>query len=394
MRVLLVTDTFAGPNSQPWLLDDLARALAEAGHYVDVIIRDPKHGRTRGEKPGDHPHITTFSVGTVVERRTGLQKLFSYLNIGFGLHTKGFSWVKKRRYDLCITTSIAAFDWGFPGRVKKRMLARHNILFLWDFFPIHQLQIGRIRANWLAPIMKAIERRAINTADTVALMSPANLHFFLTYHRNASNNTVIIPPWSSLKVVEVNTSQELPLLVLFGGQIARGRGLDTLLDAAEILLSDQDEIKIMIAGDGPERASLQQNSIKRNLTNVHFLGALPRGEYRDLARSTHVGVAVTVVGVSSPSFPSKIVEYCSLGLPVIVCVEDSSDAGDLVVEHGAGFSVPAGDADALASAMKLCLEKLKSNELRQVSDAALSYFESSLSVDRVVDSLEKLAFRS
>jgi glycosyltransferase involved in cell wall biosynthesis len=390
LRVLLVTGNFVGPERQPWLLDDLANALVQHGHEVDVLLADATCPRPRGEQAGTEGQLTVFSVGTTRRRTTTTAKLLGYLSIGYRLHTMGYSWVKRHRYDLCLYTTIACFTWGLPSRVRRRSIARRSLFFLWDFFPIHQVEIGRIRSTWLTEIMRVIERRAFDDADFVALMSPANTRFFHEYHAGASNMTVEIPPWSSPALPNSESKGDDSLKCVFGGQLAKGRGLDALLNCAELLLNLGCNVQILIAGDGPERHRLEKSAGLRGLNNVLFLGALPRDKYRTLAQSAHVGIAVTVPGVSPPTFPSKIVEYCRLGLPVLVCTEAASDAGEIVATNGAGFSVPAGDAAAMANALRSLRAAQCKGELEQMASAATQLFNRYFSVERVVERLEAL----
>lgn len=388
MRVLFITGGFAGPGRQPWLMDDLADALATAGHTVDVIVGDAKNPRPRGEQRSGTSGLTVFSVGAARRLHGRLGKLVSHLSVGIGLHTIGYQWARQRQYDLCIFTSPASFSWGLPGRIRRSGIARHTLLFLWDFFPIHQLEIGRINLPGLAPIMKWTERRAIKSADTVALMSPANTKFFRNYHRGARNQTVEIPPWSSKKPAAPVGKPSSPLTVIFGGQIAKGRGVDTLVESAAILSRREAPVRIVVAGNGPDRAMLQREAEERGLDNIEFVGSLPRERYHDLARRAHAGVAITVSGVTPPSFPSKIVEYCSLGLPVLVCVEASSDAGQIVESSNAGLSIPVGDATALATAMQTLHKMHDDGRLTTMSEAAVRLFESDFAVDRAVEMIE------
>jgi glycosyltransferase involved in cell wall biosynthesis len=390
VRVLIITGHFGGPNRLPWLLDDLAVKMVEAGHVVDVIVCDPTRGRPLRDQPVDLPYLNVYSVGAEKNCFGSVGKFISYMKTGFRLHLLGFNWIKKRNYDFCITTSIAAFNWGFPGRIRGCGVSSHNLLFLWDFFPIHHLEIGRIRKLWLSKLMKAIERIAIDQNDTIALMSPANVKFFHSYHPNLKQRIIEIPPWASSKTERSPSFDEVPLRIIFGGQLAKGRGVDTLLDAALILQKDGSRVHISIAGDGPDRLRLERYARNLEITNVDFVGNLQRESYRSLASKSHIGIAITVPGISPPSFPSKISEYLSLGLPVIVCVEESSDAGDFVSDGKAGFKVAAGDAAELAIKIKECSTLLDSGKLKTLSDAALQLFEAQLSVSQVVARLEDL----
>lgn len=389
MRFLIVAQSFAGPNVQPWLVDDLANSLVDKGHSVDVIVAQAKNPRPKGEMLGTRPGLRVFSVGVESLRSSSFEKLLGHLNAGFGLHTSGFRWAKENSYDSCIFFSIGSFTWGFPKRIRACGIAKKLVFFLWDFFPIHQLEIGRIRRNRLEWLMKKAEFWSFQNADVVALMSPANIRFFHNYFPKAGNRTIEVPPWASAKAEPEVVKSNKSLKALFGGQLAKGRGLDTLLATAEILL-EQTDIEIIIAGDGPERSRLEVVASDRKLSNVKFLGSLPREEYRQVALNCDLGIAITVEGVSPPTFPSKIIEYCRLHLPVIVCTEKSSDAGKVIAENGAGLWINAGEPEKLADSLIILRNEQKLGTLEQMAKNASQLFEEKFSVLRVVEALERL----
>lgn len=385
LRILIVTSVFARSADEAWLVDDLAEALVRAGNDVDVIVADAKRGRPAGLQPSRRDGIRVFSVGPRRDRRSVVGRVVGHAAVGFGLWGRGRRWARRERYDLGLYTSVASFSWGLPGHLRRRRVVKSLTLVLWDFFPIHQLEIGRIRAAWAAPALKAIEAAAIRPADHVALMSPANVAFFHRYFPKLSMRTITVPPWSSSGQEEdvATVADSSRLLAVFGGQLVRGRGVETILEAAD-LLSDA-PVDIVIAGDGPERARLERLAAGR--ARVRFVGQLARPEYRTLLQSAHVGLAVTVPGVSPPSFPSKIVEYCGLGLPVIVAVEPSSDAGTLVEAKGAGLSIPVSDAGALARALRQLHGELREGHLIERARRARAFYVAELSAEAAARTL-------
>lgn len=394
MRILIVTGTY-GNRSNPWLLDDLAREFVTAGHTVDVVVHDATGARPRGLIATDIPGLTALSVGSTKARKGRVQKLFGYMQAGIGLHTDGYRFARRNTYDLCISTSIASFSWGFPSRVRRRKIARLFVLVLWDFFPIHQLEIGRIRRGPASRLMKTIEGLAISDADVVALMTPANEAFFRSYFPRLNAQTIIVPPWSSSgSVFDDGVVKRDRFTVIFGGQLAKGRGVETLLHAAAELARSGEAIDIVIAGDGSERNRLQTIADDLRLSNVHFVGAIPRDAYRVLLSSAHVGIAITVPGVTPPTFPSKIVEYCGLGIPVVVCVETSSDAGDTIERRGAGLKVTAGNASDLAAAIRTMHLKHIDLSLPLMATAAHDLYLSEFSTKSAVRRFETVGTRS
>ena len=389
--MLIVTNHLGRSADEAWLLDDLARALVRQGHAVDVLVADPKRPRPRGLQPSDTPGLRIMSVGPEHAGASVPSRVRAHLAVVAGLWTRGRRWARAEGpYDLGLYTSIAAFSWGLPGHLRRRGTLRALTLVLWDFFPVHQLEIGRLggATRRLGGLLKHVEARAVAPADVVALMSPANVDFFHRYFPRLRNRTVVVPPWSSAAPVPAGDEAGVPdrLRVVFGGQLARGRGVATLVEAARLLAGDP--VEVVVAGDGPERETLERRAAG---TSVRFLGQVPRPDYRRALASADVGLAITVEGVSPPTFPSKIAEYCAVGLPVLVAVEPSSDAGRMVEEHGAGLAVPAGDPAALAQALRRLRAEQEAGELAVRADAARRFAQDRLSVDAAARSLVSTA---
>ena len=395
MRILIVAGAFGGENREPWLLDDLAIAFADAGDDVDVLAYDTRLGRSPGINPYPDKRIRVFGVGPTTTRSGRLGKIVNYVAAGLGLHRQGFQLVRCRRYDLCVYTSIGIFSWGLPARLRRAGVVRHCVFVLWDFFPVHQLEIGRLTQRVLDAPLRALEALSMKPTDAIAVMSPANERYLRAYHRSVRVRTIIVPPWASDPTDgnATNVARRERFTVIFGGQLVAGRGVDVLLEAARRLQDDNIPIELLIVGDGPARAGLTAVANRVGLINTSFLGKLPRADYRTLLQSVHVGVAITVPGVSPPTFPSKIVEYCAAGLPVVVCLEAASDAGAIIESAGAGLAVPAGDVARLASAFATLYTEYRRGSLQSRSRRARELFQERLSVSKAVVTLRSVAIQ-
>ena len=396
MRILIVTGDFGGGKRNPWLLDDLAIAFSDAGDEVDVLVHDAKHPRKHGWNAYPDRRIRLYSVGPTRIRPGRLGKIVNYLAAAWGLQVRGSRLARDAAYDLCVYTSIGVFSWGLPSRLRHTGAVKRSVFVLWDFFPIHQLEIGRLSCWILHAPLRTLEALSMSGADAIAVMSPANEHFLRQYHPRIHARTIIVPPWASDPFTDSanRVPQRKHFTVVFGGQLEVGRGLDTLLLAVGRLQSEGVLLDLLIVGDGSARTDLVRLADRIGLTNVTFVTTLPRDEYRRLLQSAHVGVAITVAGVTPPTFPSKIVEYCASGIPVLVCVEPASDAGTFVESAGAGFSVPAGDVPRLASAIAALYEEHRHGTLASRGHKARALFESRLSVSRAASTIRAVAIPS
>jgi hypothetical protein len=118
---------------------------------------------------------------------------------------------------------------------------------------------------------------------------------------------------------------------------------------------------------------------------VTLAGKLPREQYlEDISRAS-VGIAATVRGVPSPSFPSKIVDYARIGLPVVASVEESTDVGRILESSGAGWAARAGHPDELAAALLTAEAAHTAGRLGHYGENSRLLFERELDVRTAAD---------
>ena len=132
--------------------------------------------------------------------------------------------------------------------------------------------------------------------------------------------------------------------VLFVGRLSKEKGVEQLLDAWK--RTDRGEAKLLLAGDGPEKAALENKIAAENIGGVEFLGFVAK---EDQAAMWKRALFSVVPSIWQEPLPTVVFEAWERGRPVVV-----SDAGGLAdsVEEGVdGLKVPMRDADGWARAM-------------------------------------------
>jgi glycosyltransferase involved in cell wall biosynthesis len=118
-----------------------------------------------------------------------------------------------------------------------------------------------------------------------------------------------------------------------------------LVEACDVLVRKGVELEVVLVGDGPGRAAIEQEILQRGLErHVRFTGWL-----RD-PLPTISGCHVNMNLSTHESSPNAVLEGMMLGRPSIV-----TDVGGNkeLIEHGVnGLVVPSGDVGALVSAME------------------------------------------
>ncbi|HWX74479.1 MAG TPA: glycosyltransferase family 4 protein [Solirubrobacteraceae bacterium] len=132
-------------------------------------------------------------------------------------------------------------------------------------------------------------------------------------------------------------------------QLRPGKGLETLIDAAPLVLERHAETQFAIVGDGPDLDELRERSRALGVERaVHFLG--PSDEPLSVLR----GMDIFVHPSWAEAFPYVILEAMALGLPIVA--SDVGGIGEAIVGGQSGLLVPPREEPALARALKELLD--------------------------------------
>jgi len=131
--------------------------------------------------------------------------------------------------------------------------------------------------------------------------------------------------------------------VAFAGRLTTQKSLGRALEA----VAEADGVRLVIAGDGPEREPLERRARELGLGDrVWFIGAQPRDRIIELFRAADA----TILSSSWENFPHTVVEALAVGTPVLAM--DSGGVAEVVRDGVNGLLVPAGDTRALAAAVR------------------------------------------
>jgi glycogen(starch) synthase len=141
-----------------------------------------------------------------------------------------------------------------------------------------------------------------------------------------------------------------PPIVVFQGRLVSTKGVRVLLQAASVLYSRNRSFELVIIGDGPERAKLQEFALELGLSScIRFTGRLDTIEVKSILATASV---VVVPSLAGEVFGLVVAENMARGLPVI-----ASDLGafrEVLADAGLTFRV--GDPKDLAEQLGKLLD--------------------------------------
>jgi len=165
--------------------------------------------------------------------------------------------------------------------------------------------------------------------------------------------------------------------VAFAGRLTAQKSLEHALEA----VARADGVRLVIAGDGPDRGPLESRARELGLgARVRFLGPQPRERVVELFRAADA----TILSSTWENFPHTVVEAFAVGTPVLAM--EAGGVAEVVRDGVNGLLVPAGDTAALGEAVRRFFSDAGLRE-RLRTGAALSVEE--YAPERVFGKLER-----
>lgn len=152
-------------------------------------------------------------------------------------------------------------------------------------------------------------------------------------------------------------------ILLYAGIIGHAQGLEVILNAAQ-QLKNNELIKFVLIGNGPEKEKLQDLKKQMQLTNVFFFEAVGKKEMPAVIAACNAAIVpLKRLDLFKGAIPSKIFENLAMKKPILLGVE--GEAKELFITQGnAGLAfIPEDGADLAKKIVQLQQDKEKTVQL-------------------------------
>ncbi|MBV5328182.1 MAG: glycosyltransferase family 4 protein [Chlorobium sp.] len=171
--------------------------------------------------------------------------------------------------------------------------------------------------------------------------------------------------------------------IVFAGTMGKAQALDTVIDAAKIILYSRPNVQFVFVGSGIEVVRLKKKTEEMGLTNVLFL---PRMPIQEIGAILALADVLLVHLRNDPLFcitlPSKTQAYMAAGRPILMAVQ--GDAAHLVEQGQAGLAcMPENTQEIVAAVERFC--GMTGQELEDMGNNGKKFYEKELSLAVGVD---------
>jgi len=110
--------------------------------------------------------------------------------------------------------------------------------------------------------------------------------------------------------------------------------------------------KLVIAGSGSMKESLQKKASDLKLTSIEFW-PVPDGKVPEIQEHADVMLLPIKKGAAGSSIPSKLPAYMFSSKPIIACVDEDSDTATSINKANCGWVLPPNNIDELTQTMRM-----------------------------------------
>lgn len=359
--------------SERGIYSDLVRKFCKEGHHVVVI--SPLERKFKGKthlKIKDNLWI--LKVRTLNIQKSGLiEKGIAYLLLEYQFIKAIRESLEGLKFDL-ILYSTPPITFSKVVKYLKNKNDAKTYLLLKDIFPQGAVDIGLLnKKSFIYKFFRRKELELYEISDYIGCMSEANVRYVIDNNSILASKEIEVNP-NSIEPREFIIDEEIKFTVreklkispeavvfIYGGNLGKSQGLDFYLEILKSRKNDKG-VFFITAGSGSEFTRLKLEIRRNGIKNAIIFNMLKKSNYEKLLLCSDVGLIFLDSRFSIPNFPSRVLSYMEMKLPVVAAIDQASDMGEIISSNGFGYKLGNGDLkkfDTIVDSIKENRKNLK-----------------------------------
>lgn len=223
---------------------------------------------------------------------------------------------------------------------------RRNVPFVFniqDVFPDVAIETGTISSERVISAAKKLERFVYDRADVVTVLSEEMQR---NVEAKTASETEIIPNFVDVSEFDPQAAEnayrrefglEGKRVVMYSGNVGYSQSIELLADSARELAHLEDVV-FVVNGGGSAIGEVRKRA--EGLDNFRVIPYQPVERVPEVLAAADIHVIPLRKGLAWSSVPSKLYKILAVERPVVASVDEGTEVGRVVVDAGAGFSVP------------------------------------------------------
>lgn len=365
MNLLYITAVWSGSKESNMHLDFVRQAAKDKINVTVLALCEKRTGIKTSFEKCENFEILHVSCGNI--QKTGkYKKVISSVFANVHMLFAAMRYLRGRSFDVCVWSLSTTLI--YPGvNLLKHMFGAKEYLLLKEYWPQDPVDLGAMReGGFVYNVLKFVEKRMMAAADYIGASSQAGIKYVTDRYPENADKCEVCPHCE--EPLEVDNSQKDEILAsygiptdktvfIYGGNFGLSQGIDDMISCIQ-KASQLEDVCFVLLGSGTEYQKVF-DSFNDN-PNVILLNSMAHSEFIRLASCCSAGMIFLFKDYNVPNIPGKFNTYLNAGIPVVACVDKTTDLGDIITEAGCGIKVSSGDTDAFCNAVKaVCNEETR-----------------------------------
>ncbi len=368
MKIML-THRYFWPDTPPYaaILRSIGNGLADAGHDVSVFASVPSYrGKIKSPRREKLGKLNIFRCRVFSENKANPP--VRILNVLLYCTALFFA-VLRQRPDIVTASTFPPVLAPWVASLAARIVGAKFIYHIMDIHPeVSRYSSGRMGKGFLAGLMTWLDNKTLrrssaivvlseDMADTLGKRGIGNLPIHIINNFLLEDFGSGTPPDLSPREKGQRTQ------IIFAGNFGRFQDLPLLTDGIARCLEKHADLELLLLGNGADEARLKAKW--GDHPQIRFLPFTPFAKARKTIAAADIGLVSLAPNIYRVSYPSKMLTYLGLGLPVLALVEPESHLAKAIVSGNLGAVPSERTAEGVAEALENLLENLDMNGKRQ-----------------------------
>jgi len=301
---------------------EFTKRWVEKGHQVTVITGVYAKSDIRAQKfieNQDYEGINVKVINVTIDNKMPvLRRIWSFIQ-----YMSVSCWFAATLKADVVIASSGPITVGFPGLVAHYIRGRKFVFEVRDLWPEVAVELGIIKNKLLIRLAYWFEKRCYKAASHIITLSPgmeADIErrfgkMSITSVTNSANIQLF-----GTEIQNPDLKGLLPLqYAIYNGNIGEVNNSEWLFNTAKLLgRQSRSDLKIVLAGDGQQKAVLEKRAIDEGVSNFVLLGLMPKNQLVGLIQNALVStVPLKGAKILDTSSPNKFFESLAAGVPVV-----------------------------------------------------------------------------
>ncbi|MBN1797209.1 MAG: glycosyltransferase family 4 protein [Spirochaetales bacterium] len=230
------------------------------------------------------------------------------------------------RYNVIYATSTP-LTVGLPALVGKICKNIPYVFEVRDQWPMVPIEMGVLKNKFIIKILLKFEKKIYKKAGALIVLSPGMYSGVKKVCRDSKKLISIIPNSSDTDLFNPGVSGERmrkkynwgkKTVFLYAGSLGWIHNVDFIVEAADKVKNNPD-IHFAIIGHGSEQENIALKIKKLKLSNIDFIGAVPKAELPEYLAACDVSLStITNIPVIEHNSANKFFDALAAGNPILL----------------------------------------------------------------------------